>query len=171
MDRMSSIELALMNEKKEMEYYSAQAERSRNPVAKAMFRILARDEKEHMTRIKGLHEKLVADGSWPETARIEVAGTDIRDVLDAQIAEAEAGAEHDGDDVEALRRGIEFETSGEKFYADLAEACENPMEKEFFTFLSGIEREHKLSMTDTLEYLEDPESWNVRHERSGLDGA
>ncbi len=171
MDRMSSIELALMNEKKEMEFYSAQAERSRNHVAKAMFRILARDEKEHMTRIKGLHEKLVADGSWPETASIEVAGTDIREVLDTQIAEAAAGSEHDGDDVEALKRGIEFETNGEKFYAELAETCENPMEKEFFSFLSGIEREHKLSMTDTLEYLENPESWNERHERSGLDGA
>jgi len=39
MDHMSSIELAITNETKEMEYYLNHARRSRNPVAKALFEL------------------------------------------------------------------------------------------------------------------------------------
>lgn len=171
MDRMSSIELAMMNEQKEMEYYGKHAERSKNPLAKAMFKTLARDEAEHMTRIRGLHGKLVDSGSWPEDVSIAVAGTNVRDVLEGIVGATGSAEGSDNDDVAAIKQGIEFETKGEKFYAELAAVCENPMEKTFFSFLSGIEREHRLSLTDTLHYLEDPESWLEKHERSGLDGA
>ncbi len=171
MDRMSSIELALMNERKEMEYYGKHAERSRNPLAKAMFRTLARDEAEHMTRIEGLHGKLVESGSWPEDVKIDVAGTNVKDVLEGMVGSSGSAEGSDADDVAAIEQGIEFETRGEKFYAELAGVCENPMEKAFFTFLSEIEREHRLSLTDTLHYLRDPQSWHEKHERSGLDGA
>ena len=171
MDRMSSIELAMMNEQKEMEYYAKAAERSKNALAKAMFKTLARDEAEHMKRIKGLHGKLVDGGSWPEDVSIEVAGTNVKEVLDGIVGTDGSAEGQDQDDVAALKQGIEFETNGEKFYAELSEVCDNPMEKTFFKFLSGIEREHRLSLTDTLHYLEDPESWMETHERSGLDGA
>lgn len=170
MDRMSSIELALKNEKTEMEFYRGESQRSKNPVAKAMFDTLARDEAEHMARIKKLHGKLVDDGSWPEDVKIEVAGTNVKEVLDGLVGKDGSTEDHDNDDVKAIKRAIEFETNGEKFYAELAKASENRQEKEFFDFLSTIEREHKLSLTDTLGYLEDPESWLEEHERIGLDG-
>ena len=65
MNRMASIELAINNEKAEMAFYNNESERSRNPVAKQLFRTLAGEEEEHMTRIQKLHDRLVADGSWP----------------------------------------------------------------------------------------------------------
>lgn len=171
MDRMASIELALMNEQKEAEFYAAEADRSKNPLARAMFRTLARDETEHMNRIKKLHQKLVDDGSWPDAVKIDVAGTDVKDVLNKQVSDHASGEDHNDDDLKALEKAIAFETNGEKFYGELAETCENPMEKTFFKFLSGIEREHRLSLTDTLEYLKNPESWTEKHERIRLDGA
>jgi rubrerythrin len=163
MDRMSSIELAMMNEQKEMEYYSRHAERSQNALAKAMFKTLARDEAEHMKRIKGLHSKLTAAGSWPLDVRIEVAGTNVKRVLEELVGTEGSAEGSTADDVAAIEQGIQFETGGEKLYAELAKVCENPMEKTFFEFLSGIEREHRLSLTDTLHYLEDPESWMEKH--------
>jgi hypothetical protein len=45
------------------------------------------------------------------------------------------------------------------------------MEKEFYKFLSGIEREHRLSLEDTYEYFKDPASWLRIKERHHLDGA
>jgi rubrerythrin len=168
---MASIELAMKNEKTEMEFYKGEAARSKNPLAKAMFDTLARDEAEHMARIKKLHAKLIADGSWPEEVAIAVAGTNIKDVLEGLVGQEGSAADHDDDDVAAIKRAIGFETGGEKFYEDLSKACENAMEKEFFEFLSSIEREHKLSLTATLAYLVDPQSWHEEHERSGLDGA
>lgn len=171
MDRMASIELAMKNEKTEMEFYKNESARSKNPVAKAMFDTLARDEAEHMARISKLHGKLVHDGSWPQDVTIDVAGTDVREVLDGLFGKTSSTEDHDDDDLQAIKRAIDFETKGEQFYADLSKVCENPKEKEFFSFLSSIEREHRLSLTDTLHYLEDPESWLEEHERQGLDGA
>jgi rubrerythrin len=171
MDRMSSIELALKNEQTEMEFYRHEARRSNNPLARTMFENLAKDEEEHMTRIRSLHQKLVSDGSWPEDVAIEVRGTNIREVLDGLVQERGSRQNHDRDDEQALERAAGFEAQGARFYADLADKCENPMEKNFFWFLSRIEKEHHLSVTDSLAYLRDPEAWMLEHERAGLDGA
>lgn len=171
MDRMASIEMALKNEQTEMEWYENEAKRSKNPLAKAMFQNLARDEKEHMTRIKGLHQTLVDKGSWPEEMPITVAGTEIAATLGGLVGKTGSADDHDDDDEAALRRAVEFETKGELFYKDLAKACTNPQERAFFEFLASIEREHRLSLADSLAYLEDPASWMEQHEKVSLDGA
>jgi rubrerythrin len=171
MDRMSSIELALKNEQTEMEFYRHEARRSKNPLARTMFENLAKDEEEHMTRIRTLHQKLVSGGSWPEDVPIEVRGTNIREVLDGLVRKQGSGENHDRDDMQALDQAAEFEAKGARFYSNLAGQCDNPMEKNFFSFLSRIEKEHHLSVTDSLAYLRDPQAWMMEHERSGLDGA
>jgi rubrerythrin len=171
MDRMSSIDLAIKNEKTEMDWYLNEAKRSRNPLAKAMFENLATDEQEHLKRITGLKTKLLSDGGWPKEMPIEVAGTDIAKTLDSLVGNSGSAQDHDDDDVAAIKKAIEFEANGSRFYAELAETCENPAETKFFQFLSRIEREHHLSLTDSLAFLEDPEGWHTQQERSGLDGA
>ena len=70
----------------------------------------------------------------------------------------------------ALQKAVEFEANAAKFYADLAAACTNPQEEKFFRMLSGIEREHMLSIKDSLFYLEDPEGWFEEQERQNLEG-
>jgi rubrerythrin len=171
MERMSSIELAIKNETSEMEYYLNEWKRSTNPVAKALFSTLATDEQEHMTRLRNLHEKLVSSGAWPEDVAIEVAGTNIKKVLEAVPRQYGSDQDHDDDDLAALRKGVDFEANGAKFYTDLAATCKNPQEVKFFRFLAGIEREHMLSIQDSLLFLEDPQSWHEAHEHAHLDGA
>lgn len=171
MDRISSIKLAIENERSEMAYYLEQARRSSNPVAKLLFETLAADEKEHMERIRNLHEKLTADGSWPEDVEIEVAGTDISTRVRQLMDQKKASADHDDDDVAALKKAAEGEEKGTIFYKELAEACKNPQEKKFFEFLSHIEREHLVSIKDSLFYLEDPEAWYEEKAKIGMDGA
>jgi rubrerythrin len=171
MDRMASIELALKNEQAEMEFYAGNAGRSKNPLAKGIFETLAKDEEEHMRRIRGLHQRLLGQGAWPQDVPIEVAGSNIKQVLEGLAALPASAKDHDLDDVAALERGCEFEGKGTKFYADLAKSCANPMERKFFEFLSQIEREHLRSIERSLEFFKDPGSWNMERERSGLDGA
>jgi rubrerythrin len=171
MDRMSSIELAIKNESSEMAFYLNEARRSENPVAKALFKTLAEDEKEHKNRLLGLHEKLVADGSWPSDVPIEVNGTNIKSVLGGLGRDPASFAKHSEDDIAALKKAISFEENGAKFYSDISKTCDSAAEAAFFRFLSQIEREHMLSIQDSLFYLEDPEGWLEAKERSGLDGA
>jgi rubrerythrin len=162
MDRMASIELALKNEQTELEFYRHEARRSKNSLARTMFENLAKDEEEHMNRIRSLHQKLIS---------IEVRGTNVREVLDGLVQKQGSSEDHDQDDEQALERAAGFEAQGARFYADLAANCENPMEKNFFSFLSRIEKEHHLSVVDSLAYLRDPEAWMMEHERASLDGA
>lgn len=171
MDRMATIELALKNEKQEMAYYQAEAKRSRNPLAKAMFDNLAADEHEHMVRIQRLHDRLVGEGAWPKDVPIEVAGTQIQETLAANATKASTKADHDDDDEKAIEKAIAFEGAGERLYRSLAEESTNAQEKTFFAFLAGIEREHRLSLVDSLEYLKDPQAWLEKHEKISLDGA
>lgn len=171
MDRMASIELALHNERTEMTFYRQEARRSKNPLARAMFENLARDEQEHMTRIQDLHRKLLSEGRWPEDVPIQVGDTDVPKTLQRVARQDGSSGSHDDDDRQAIERAIAFEERGERFYRELSEACENPMEKSFFAFLSGIEREHRLSLVDSLAYLKDPQAWLEQHEKIGLDGA
>ncbi len=171
MDRMASIEMALKNETTERDFYLNEARRSKNEIARTMFEMLAKDEEEHMRRIRDLHEKLVGEGNWPADVPIDVAGTNVKQTLDGLLGKAGSQAEHDDDDIAALTKAIAFEAKGADLYAKLAEASENPMEKNFFAFLHEIEQEHQLSLTDALEYLQDPQDYFLRHERAGLDGA
>ena len=171
MDRMASIELAISNEKAEMAFYHNESERSKNPVAKQLFKTLAKEEEEHMIRIQTLHDKLVADGSWPQDVPIEVSGTNVKAVLRDFRRELASTSEHDGDDIAALKKAIDSEEGAAKLYGELAKISTNQQESNFFRFLADIEREHRISLEDSLSYLEDPESWLEASEHRGLDGA
>ena len=170
MERMASIELALKNERTEMDYYLTEAKRSTNPLAKAMFETLAHDEEEHARRLQGLHERLLQNGRWPEDLAIEVEGTNIAHLLDDLVGRVSSAVDCDHSDLEALEKAEKFEASGAKFYAALSDACENPMEKSFFKFLAGIEREHLHSIQSSIAFFRDPEGFNLAREKGGLDG-
>ena len=169
MDRMASIEFAYKNEQTEMEYYKEQAKRSKNDVVKKLFETLAADEKEHMQVITSLHEKLVADGAWPEDVPIRVGKTSLPYILDSLPRNKHFQVDHDADDLTALKTAIDFEENGMKFYKELAGVCENPQERQFFDFLAEMEREHFLSIQDSILFLEDPATWFATKEHSGLE--
>ena len=171
MDRMASMELAINNEREEAAFYNNEAARSKNPVAKALFKTLAEEENEHMARISALHAKLVGEGAWPEDVALEVSGTNVKKALSDFRRELTSTQEHDDDDIAALKKSIESEAGASKLYAELAASTANKQEKTFFTFLSEIEHEHEVSLKDSLAYLEDPESWLEAVEHIGLDGA
>ena len=51
-----------------------------------------------------------------------------------------------------------------------AKKCDNPKESDFFKFLAKTEHDRALSIKDSLDYLEDPQSWFGSKEHSNLDG-
>jgi len=75
------------------------------------------------------------------------------------------------DDLEAIRKAIDFEAKGTAFYAELRDSVSDPKEKQLFDLLSKIEHEHYLSLKDTETYLADPAAWYQEQEHQTLDGA
>lgn len=169
--RLDALEVALNNEMKEREFYLNHADKTRNPVGRAMFIQIADDELEHYERLKDLHAKWRTKDTWPETIPLTVKQTNVQTLLKDLIRKVEDMPGADDDDLEAIAVATLFEAKGAEMYTELSSASKDPKEKAFFALLAGIEREHFLSLKDTEEYLKDPSSWFTRKEHHGLDGA
>ena len=77
MKRISSLELAIENEKREMEFYLNEADRSLNPMAKYLFETLASDEQDHIDLLRKLYNSLVEENKWPEEVSEQVADNNV----------------------------------------------------------------------------------------------
>jgi len=170
-ERLNALQVALDNEMKEHKFYLQNAERTKNPVGKAMFQQIAGEELEHYERLKQLHENWQKDKRWPETIPLKVKDTPVKTLVKDAAKKAPAEAKGDADDLKAVRTAIEFEANGTKYYTKLSEELTDQKEKAFFKLLANIEREHYASLKDTEEYLTDPVSWFRKKESAGLDGA
>lgn len=170
-DRLNALEVALKNEAREREFYLLQAERTSNPLGKAMFKEIADDEREHYERLTKLHEAWEKEGQWPETVPLEIKRTNVRDVLTQFVSNAAQLPAGDADDLKAVRTAIDFEARGVEFYGRLRDGVADRREKKFFDLLVSIENEHYLSLKETEEFLTDPASWYLVKERHTLDGA
>jgi len=169
-ERLDAIVLALNNEMSERDFYLKHAQRTGNPVGKAMFNLIADDELEHYQRLTAIHERWVKNDAWPETVPLTVKQTNLKTVLNEIIRAVDKMPAADPDDLDAIRTAVEFESKGIDLYTRLSTASQDPREKAFFAMLAGMEREHFLSLKDTEEYLKDPSSWFTMKERHGLDG-
>ena len=158
-ERLNALEVALNNELRERDFYLKNAERSRNPVGKALFRQLATEELEHYEILKAIHDTWDKNEKWPATVPLKVKETLVTDILDTVTREIEERPEQDEDDLTAIRTAVEFEAEGEAFYAKLRDNSTDPKEKEFFALMSKMEHEHYASLKDTEEFLLDPDAW------------
>ena len=170
-ERVNALQVALNNEMKEHEFYLKNAERTKNPVGKAMFLQIGGEELEHYERLKQLHENWEKEKKWPATVPLKVKDTPVKNVLKNAAQKAPKTVKGDADDLKAVRIAIEFEGKGAEYDAKLREQASDPQEKAFFNLLANIEHEHYVSLKETEEYLTDPVSWFRNKEHTDLDGA
>jgi rubrerythrin len=169
-ERLDALEVALKNELQEREFYLKNAERTANPLGRAMFLQIADDELEHYERLKLLREQWVQRKQWPESLPLTVKETRVKDVLQNILNQSEKIPAGDTDDLSALNAAIDFEAKGVAHYSNLRDNVADPKQKHFFDLLAEIEREHYQSLRDSQEFLTDPASWYRTRERHGLDG-
>ena len=172
-ERLNALEIALNNEMNEHKFYLTNAERTKNPVGRAMFTQIAGEELEHHERLKQLSEVWKKNDKWPETVPLKVKETAVKSVF-FTAAKAAGGNQEAGtnqDELQAIRTAIDFEAKGAAFYARLRDQSTDPKEKAFFGLLADIEHEHFASLKDTEEFFVNPAGWFQKAEKSGLDGA
>ncbi len=169
-ERMNALKIALKNEMTEHKFYMKNAERTANPVGKAMFEQIAAEELEHYERLQQLAEKWKKDQKWPETVPLKVQDTAVKSVF-GKAAQGGEKTTADDDDLKAVRTAIAFEAKGAQFYAELRDQSSDPKEKAFFGLLADIEHEHFVSLKDTEEFFIDPGAWYQKAESTVLDGA
>ncbi len=169
--KISAIEIALNNELREQEFYTKNAQRTTSPLGKAMFEQLAKEEEGHYQVLTRLYQVWKANEKWPEEIPLVVGKTNVRNILLEYLRKIDTRERSEISDLEAVEVAISFEEKGVELYESLAREVEDEKEKAFFSLLASMEREHMLSLKDTLEYFKDPQSYFTRVERQILDGA
>jgi rubrerythrin len=168
-ERIKSLEVALNNETQERNFYMKHREKTSNPIGKLIFATLANDESEHYQRIFQLHEKLKEEGKWPETIPLKIKGTEIKSVLQREIDAVEQLPEMDQDELEAVKIALDYEAEGVRFYENLRDNVDDPLEKEFYGMIASMEREHFLSLQDVYEHFKDLQGRDLTEEKPHLD--
>jgi rubrerythrin len=168
--QVKALAVALENELRERDFYLAQSEKTSNPVGKKMFLQIAAEENEHYRRLQSIHQELSRQGKWPETISSAGGASTIRATFRKLARLAEKTPEAGRDDIDALHIAIQFEEKGCSYYASLSAAAETEAEKNFFQVLASLEREHLLTLQDSLLYFENPADWFAEHEKSQLEG-
>jgi rubrerythrin len=169
-EHINALKIALENEMNERRFYQKNAERTMNPVGKAMFEQIAAEELEHYERLQQLADNWKKERKWPETIPLKVKSTEVKAVF-VKAVKAAGKTAGEADDLAAIRQAIAFEAKGAQFYAELRDKSTDPKEKAFFGLLSDIEREHHASLKDTEEFFVDPAAWYQKAQSSILDGA
>jgi len=170
-DRLDALEIAISNEIEEQEFYKMSAERTDNPLSKAMFEAIAKEELEHYERLEEVRNVWQENRSWPETIPLKVNKTKVQNVLNDILKKISVPSQPDRDDLEAIRAAIDFECEGVMYYDLMKQASTEPNEKAFFNLMSNIEHQHYCYLKDTEELLIDPAAWQRMRKRRGLDGA
>jgi rubrerythrin len=161
-ERIKSLEVALNNETQERNFYMKHREKTSNPIGKLIFATYQ--------RIFQLHEKLKEEGKWPETIPLTIKGTEIKSVLQREIDAVEQLPEMDKDELEAVKIALDYEAEGVRFYENLRDNVDDPLEKEFYGMIASMEREHFLSLQDVYEHFRDLEGRDLTEEKPHFDG-
>jgi len=167
--KIKSIEIALKNELWERDFYLKQSEKSADPLGKKMFATIAKEEENHYQYLENLHQKLQQAGKWPEEISGVIKDTNVKKVLDDLADSGNYSNAATADDIEAIKIAIAFERKAHQFYLDLSKQSEGPNEKTIFEKLAALEREHQMSLEETLLFFENPADWLAQYEKPGLD--
>jgi rubrerythrin len=167
-NRTEALKQALKMEEDGHSYYKQAREKTKDKMAKWVFKYLIEAEETHIKKITQLFKSLEETGKWPD---VVLARDDVkkpRSIFASALNQLDNKVKGTTEDIEALRLALDFEHKGQKYYQSKAETTEDPFEKKFYLLLSHEEGEHLISLLDTIEYLEDPQGYFSQLERGTL---
>ena len=161
---MNSIELAVKMEQEAVDFYSACAERTSNPVGKKMFLSIVEDEKHHIAcAVK------VSEGKTFEPAEVTPL-EDMKKLFEQNREEMLQRVSSTTDELEALETAMKMEEEAIKFYQTAAAQAPNDVEKAFFECLIKDEQEHFEIFQNTHSFLSDTGNWFMWDEHGIVEG-
>jgi rubrerythrin len=164
-----ALEIALKMEKEGCEFYLKAGQKSQNQLGQKLFQSLADAELEHMEKIKKIHAALIGAARWPEGETTFVKGKFPGTVFAEALKNLGRLVKATSDDLEALRMGMDLENKSLLFYLDRSGQAASSGERQFYKALVAEERGHYLLLSDSYEFLTDPQGYLVRKEHHGLD--
>ena len=156
---LTALEKAMEIERQGRAFYLEAAERIRDPMGKAVFQTLAREEVEHVRLLQAEYETISSEQDWMELdeARVCEVQTPLKLFPDKRDTAYVIPA--DATDLEALELAMEFEEQGYDLYVKAGEETDDPKGKKVFEFLAKQENAHYAFLQKTHEYLNTEGAW------------
>jgi rubrerythrin len=170
---MESLKLAIKTEEDGRKMYLQAAQRVSNPLAKAVFTQLAKEETVHIEVITQFYQGLKAKGKGEVSAEIKRAMN--YDLRKKTIFESAKNRMDDtvsaGPDVfSAYKIAMKFEEDGAKMYEESAKKTADANAKMIYQFMNIQENEHYRLLAESLNYLENPQQWFLEAEKPHFEG-
>ncbi len=145
---LDAIKTAILAEMQGLELYRSAAERTKDPEAKKMFEMLAREESEHNAMLRQQFQSLVNDSKWLPPPQV-----DPDDGFAGLVADEawRKSLEFGNMELSVVSIGVGLETRAIAFYQKAADMTEDPEGKKVFEWLVSWERGH----LKWLQWLED----------------
>ncbi len=163
-----ALEQAIRIEIEGRRFYLDAAQKGTHPLVQKLFRTLAKEEDVHRKTAEEIFMALKAEAKWPETAVHISTGTDLKAIFSESADRKSAKASPS--ETDAFKFALKMEQKSYDFYNECKGKATFPKEEEFYAALMREERGHFFLLSDSLEYLEDPQGWFVKKEHHGLDG-
>lgn len=151
---MDIYDLAYQMERDAMELYQSLAAGTEHPGIRDIFTKLAEDEENHADALKNLREEMKPELLSPSVQAVNTIFREIR--------ENAPGGSLGGDLLSELRRALEIERKGMKFYKEQFEKLDTEDGQKLFQILSGLEEHHYTTIGDLIELVEEVDEENSR---------
>jgi rubrerythrin len=164
------LEQAMRMEEESRQFYMNASKKVANRPGRAMLESLARDEEQHLARLRQMQEQdyeAALAGCIPE---FEDAAGKIRAVFAKYGGDVAEEVTADTGDLEALDIAMEMERKGFDLYKEAASNVEDANAQKVFIFLAGEEEKHFEILQNMHKYLSDPRNWFLEEEQGLLDG-
>lgn len=169
---LQMLNTALEKEERGRDYYLNAANTCTNPLGREMFRMMAKEEAIHITRVKEIHDNICGGGAWTEDWKgHQQENENLQELFRERFRKHGEAVDVDAGDLEAVNTAMDFEQGAIQFYEAELEKATDPLEKEFIKMMIKEEHSHYASFADLKLFLTNPESWYTEHEKHTLDGA
>lgn len=164
------LEEAIKFEEEGMAFFKEREKSAPSAIERSVFASLAADEAGHRAYLVKTRDEMMAKN---DVSAIKLDDEHSRGAKEIFAGAMEAVADSDPystDELEILRGALEVERRGYKMYSEAAKGVTSASAKETFEHLAAQEQEHFRLLSNTLDYLSDPEGFHGFDEGPMLDG-
>ncbi len=166
------LDKAIVFEQEGIRFFGERAQQAPSNLERRLFESLVRDEIGHREYLMRLRVDLLRSRDLQSLAGAQDGQRHRppREIFESALAGAQDHDEYEPAELELLRGAMDVERRGYTLYSDAARRVASPAARDLFLHLAGEEQNHYRLLSNTHDYLEDPEAWHGFDESPMLDG-
>jgi len=163
---------SLEMEKAGFAFYMDTAKKTSNKGTAAIFKALAEDENRHIGAIKKYSDSASKNLNLPELSNAMPKHKDIKErvIFGKEFFRMLSSSVSGADQLKAYEAAMTLETEGYNFYKKAYNSIGDKNVKDLYKFLMGEENTHHKLISDTYEYLKNPQDLFFKNEKPIIEG-